>query len=196
MKCILIKGYIEDIKKVNMFYRSIDNGELYLLFKKGYIYPRDFKTNTDSTIKRGKWSFWFDSFIRLRYASAVVVGNFYPKDSGVMSFSIDDSYNTFYYKIKEFVTDKKIKPYKVYVSKEILKELENSPISIIIDIEDSIKDTGLIKKPYPWEGREYEEETKFKEWIKKQKVIDLRRIKTIQESKKAELVDYEENKEI
>lgn len=104
-------------------YRSIDIEEAYNLYKTGYIEPKEFTGNEDSTCPSGKYSFWFNVPVQFEDPFMIVETNTNDYTEYEMTFRITEkpySYDpyaipeTTEYTIPEFVISNLIKPTKIY----------------------------------------------------------------------------------
>ena len=130
-------------------YRTISIIEAYSAYKSGYIMPKWFVGNSDSTCKPGPRSFWFGKKIRTTMFEYVVVKCEYetPQKS-IMSFGCRDG---FYdddpmveYQIDEFTIDIPVKITGIFTNKDyssaiteeyFLELLESININIWEDYE-------------------------------------------------------------
>lgn len=75
-----------------------------------FVNPKSFESNSDSTIPKGSWSFWFDKpYQSLVDFDCIVSADFEPVQSGTMTFGIKEGYDYVTYELPEYVTNNKIK---------------------------------------------------------------------------------------
>lgn len=111
---------------MTMYYRCTQLGDLKLINNELWVMPKDFKSNPDSTIPSGTWSFWLDKLQNLSYWTHAIVGaEFTPEMEGVMKATVPGEedvhgymdYET--YELNEFVVSKPVKVQKIWVKTSV-----------------------------------------------------------------------------
>ncbi len=84
-----------------------------------YVFPKNFKSNRDSTIPAGKWSFWFNTPTTNSsvYTEIIIGSKFKPEMKGTMSFNSKWGYDVDYFHIDEYVISFPVRIDRILIDK-------------------------------------------------------------------------------